>query len=395
MQDPVTVPTDGDGGRERRVRRRRRETVGAWLDEWLAVHVEPKARDGELAASTVASYRGHVRRYLRPHLGTIRLDRLTAEHVTALYLLMGTPRSEGGLGLSVRTRELTHVTLRMALDRAVSLGRLERNVLAKGCGVDRPRVRRTRVRALEPAEAAAVLRALRGSDGVAGRLFVPVALALATGMRRGEILALEVGDIALPGPEDEHGLGMITVRRAWDKSDDPSRGRNPLARYRMRAWPKSGRERYVDVPPELVEILRTAIAEREVAREAAGRAWQTHAVRPDGSVLSWGELLICDAQGRPWWPDSFSSAWHAWARATGLDCRFHDLRATSGSLSLAGGADAEQVSARLGHHSAAFFLDHYAKPMHAARLRDAAIMGELVARGVGSPDECQDDTPGP
>ena len=375
--------------------RRRRETVGAWLEEWLSVHIEPKVRDGELAASTVTSYRGHVRRYLRPHLGEIRLDKLTAEHVTALYLLMGSPRAEGGLGLSVRTRELTHVTLRMALDRAVSLGRVEHNVLAKGHGVDRPRVRRTRVRALEGAEAADVLRALKGAEGVAGRLFVPVALALATGMRRGEILALEVGDIALPDPADSAALGMITVRRAWDKSDDPSRGRDPIARYRMRAWPKSGRERYVDVPPELATILRAAIAERDVAKAAAGGAWQTHAVGPDGRVISWGELLVCDAKGRPWWPDSFSSAWHAWARSTGLDCRFHDLRATSGSLSLAGGADAEQVSARLGHHSAAFFLDHYAKPMHAARVRDAAIMGELVARGVGLPDECQDDTPGP
>ena len=375
---------------------RRRETVAMWLDEWLEVHIEPKARDGELAASTVTTYRGHVRRYLRPHLGALELRRLTAGHVTALYLLMGTPESDGGLGLSVRTRELTHVTLRMALERAVALGRVDRNVLAKGQGVDRPRTRRGPVRALEPAEAADLLRVLGGASGAAARLFVPVTLALATGMRRGEILALDVRDIALPEASEASALGMITVRRAWDKSDDVSSGPDPLARYRMRDWPKSGKERYVDVPPEVVAIVRAAIDERERLRAVAGHAWQTQAVRADGSVLAWGELLVCDVRGRPWWPDSFSSAWYAWARANGLDCRFHDLRATSGSLSLAGGADAEQVSARLGHHSAAFFLEHYAKPMHTARVRDAAIMGELVARGVGSPGgRSDDDTPGP
>ncbi|MBN1193187.1 MAG: tyrosine-type recombinase/integrase, partial [Coriobacteriia bacterium] len=96
----------------------------------------------------------------------------------------------------------------------------------------------------------------------------------------------------------------------------------------------------------------------------------------------------CDAYGRPWWPDSFSSAWYQWCKKQGIRCRFHDLRATSGSISLAAGIDPEVVSARLGHHSAAFFLEHYAKPMHSARVRDAGIMGALVA-------EALDDRTGP
>ncbi|MDP2300380.1 MAG: hypothetical protein Q8M55_06675, partial [Actinomycetota bacterium] len=259
------------------------QTVGEWLDEWLAVHIEPRGAGGELAASTVTAYRGHVRRYLKPHLGPIELGRLSAEDITAMYHAMAAPVAAGGQGLSVRTRELTHVTLRMALDRALALRRIERNVLAKGQGVDRPRTRRRRVRALEPDEAQAVLAALGAADGQAARLFVPAVLALATGMRRGEILALDVADIALPPADDTRGLGLITVCRAWDKSDDPARGRNPVERYRMRGWPKSGKERYVDIPPEVVSILRAELASREVRRSGVQAAWQTSAVRADGT----------------------------------------------------------------------------------------------------------------
>lgn len=363
-------------------RRVRRTTVGQWLDEWLALYVEPKARDGELAASTITSYRGHVRRYLRPELGSIELRRLGPEHVTALYLKMGTPKDLGGYGVSVRTRELTHVTLRMALDRAVAVGRVRNNVLRAGEGVDRPRVRRHRVRALEADDVVGLLAPLSRAGWPHDRLFVPAVLALATGMRRGEILALQVSDIALPPESDPRALGVITVWRTWDKHDDVGRGRSPIERYRIREWPKSGRERYVDIAPEVVAVLRAAIKDRERRRAGANGDWHTGAVRCDGTVTVWGELLVCDERGRPWWPDSFSSAWRVWCARCGVRCRFHDLRATSGSLSLEAGTDAEAVSQRLGHHSAAFFLERYARPMHRARERDACVMGALVARVV-------------
>jgi len=354
-------------------------TVGQWLDEWLATYVEPRSRDGELAAVTVAGYRGHVRRYLKPELGTVELARLRPEDVTALYLKMGTPRDEGGYGLSVRTRELTHVTLRMALERAVALGHVERNVLVDGAGVDRPRVRRRRVTALERDEAVALLAALAADEQGGRRFFVPAVLALACGLRRGEVLALQVSDVTLPPRLRPRALGLLTVSRTWDRADDLRIGHAPVERYSIRDVPKSGRERYVDLPPEVVRVLREAIDERAGTRALAGRDWRTYGIRADGTRVEWGELLVSDGYGRPWWPDSFSSAWHQWCRRQGLRCRFHDLRATSGSVSLAAGTDPEAVSARLGHHSAAFFLEHYAKPMHSARVHDAGIMGELVA----------------
>ena len=352
-------------------------TVGEWLDEWLRVYVEPKGRDGELALSTVTGYQGIVRRYLKPELGSVALKRLKAEQVTALYNTMGAPKAEGGGGLSPRTRELTHVVLRAAIGKAMEIGRVRGNVLEKGRGVDRPKVRQRDVTALEADDAVKLLEALAGSeDADVRRLYLPAFLALVTGMRRGEVLALGWDAVKLPKADGVGG--MITVRRSWDKG--AAKGL-PIERYRLKP-PKNGKERYVDVGPEVVAVLRAEKARYAERRLAAGESWHTSATTSSGAVVNWGELVISDANGFPWWPDTFSSVWGAYCRENSVKCRFHDLRATSGSLSLEGGSDPEVVRQRLGHHNAAFFLTKYAKAMHRAREKDAGIMDGLAARIV-------------
>lgn len=357
-----------------------RGTVGMWLDEWLRVYVEPRVRDGELAASTAGSYAGIVKRYLKPALGDLELKKLKPEHVTALYMMMGTPKAEGGNGVSPRTRELTHVVLRSALAKAVELGRLRVNVLERGRGVDRPKARRREVTALEELDALALMGKLAAAEGPDARLYLPALLALATGMRRGELLALRWDEVTLPAEGEPDALGMITVSRAWDAASIEDAGHAPLERYRVKEWPKSGKTRYIDIPPEIVAVLREARAEQDQRRKDAGDLWFTKAKLSNGTTLEWGDLVVTDEHGFPFWPDSFSGAWRKWRDANGLTCRFHDLRATSGSLSLAAGTDPEVVRRRLGHHSAAFFLERYAKAMHEARERDAGIMGALVSR---------------
>jgi integrase len=352
-------------------------TVGEWLDEWLSLYVEPRVRDGERAASTLSSYRGVVRRYLKPALKDTDLKRLKPEDVTRLYLDMGKPKAEGGHGVSPRTRELAHVVLRAALGKAVELGRLRVNVLERGRGVDRPKVARREVTALEPEQAVALLSKLAAAEGADARIFLPAYIALATGMRRGEVLALRWDDVKLPAKSETDALGVITVARAWDCND--VRGRLPIERYRVK-MPKNGRPRYVDVGPEVVSVLRSAKADQASARLAAGETWFTQAKRSDGSVLEWGDLVVTDGHGFPLWPNSFSSMWRAWCQREKVVCRFHDLRATSLSIALASGADPEAVRQRAGHHSAAFFLERYAKAMHRAREKDAGIIGALVGQ---------------
>lgn len=350
-------------------------TVGEWLDKWLEVYVAPRARDGEIAGSTESFYSAKVRLYLKPEIGDVPLKKLTPDQVMAMLEKMGRAKNEGGYGVSARTREGAYVTLSMALQKAVELGLVRWNVLEKGRGVVRPKARHDHhVNALEEEDVLALMGRL-ASDG--SDLFIPAYLALVTGMRRGEVLALAWDQVKLPGKSagPEAG-GRITVSRAWD--DVASKGRNPLERYRLKP-PKSGKERSIDIGPDVVAVLREHKA-AQTAERLASADWYTGADRKDGTRLEWGNLVITRAHGFPWWPDSFSSRWYVYCKDAGIVCRFHDLRGTSGSLALEAGIDAKTVQERLGHHDEAFFLRHYARSMRRARERDAAIMNGVASR---------------
>ena len=84
-------------------------TVGEFLDSWLA----SKRR---LRATTIRNYSGHIRRYLRPALGQLRLTELSPRHIDQLYSDLLTGRY---VGATASTVHHVHRTLRSALNTAV------------------------------------------------------------------------------------------------------------------------------------------------------------------------------------------------------------------------------------------------------------------------------------
>lgn len=75
----------------------------------------------------------------------------------------------------------------------------------------------------------------------------------------------------------------------------------PAERYRTKP-PKNGKERYVDVGSEVVAVLRAEKACHAERKLAAGENWRTETTTSDGTLLEWGDLVISDAYGFPWWP---------------------------------------------------------------------------------------------
>src|SRR6266568_2919405 len=150
-------------------------TVGAYLTEWLS-HV-----GGRVRPSTHRGYAGLVRLYALPALGEIPLQALRPLHLQRLYA------SELGRGRSAGTVLNLHLVMTQALNQAVRWGLL---VVNPSSGAQPPRPRRA-----EPALVDQVI-ARRILDAVKGRsVEVPAAIALATGMRRGEILGLRWQDL--------------------------------------------------------------------------------------------------------------------------------------------------------------------------------------------------------
>ncbi len=136
-----------------------------------------------LTDRTQESYSSIVGTHLIPALDMIPLTDLRAQHVQSYYAeKLSEGRSDGKGGLSARSVVYHHRILSKALDYAVKMGLVVRNVASV---VEPPRVARVTMKTLSPEEVQKFLDAARETD-----YYVYFATLLYTGLRRGELLAL-------------------------------------------------------------------------------------------------------------------------------------------------------------------------------------------------------------
>jgi integrase len=157
-------------------------TTGEYLQQWLG-HAK-----GRVRATTYEGYEALVRCHAMAALGSVPLTSLHPLEVQRLYaeLLEGLAPGTSG-ALSAKTVGNLHRVLRQALGQAVRWRLVEHNAAASA---EPPRARRP--------ELAVVDRDLAGRilDAATDTMFeAPVAIAVATGMRRGEILGLRWADV--------------------------------------------------------------------------------------------------------------------------------------------------------------------------------------------------------
>jgi integrase len=149
-------------------------TVGEYLDRWL----EDSDRNS-VRGSTHERHREIVRLHIRPALGRVKLSKLTPGHAQGLY------RDKLDAGLAPATVQKIHAVLHKALAQAVKWSMIPRNVTD---AVKAPRPAPKEMRPLSPGQARKLLQASRGD-----RLEALYVLAVHTGMRQGELLALKWG----------------------------------------------------------------------------------------------------------------------------------------------------------------------------------------------------------
>ncbi|MET7395966.1 tyrosine-type recombinase/integrase [Dactylosporangium sp. NPDC005572] len=156
-----------------------RETVAGYLAGWL------DAKRRELKPTTMARYTDYVAKDLIPALGAIRLERLSHQHIGQFV------RTQLAAGRGPVTLRRCIATLSSALNDAVRHRRLAHNPARHTVLPKTPRVERT---CWTAAEAAAFLRHCHTVDDPLADLFE---LLIATGMRKGEALALRWADVDL------------------------------------------------------------------------------------------------------------------------------------------------------------------------------------------------------
>ena len=293
------------------------QPLAAYLEEWLR-------SKQSLRPSTRASYEAHVRRYLVPHLGSIRLGALHPRDIERMYAELAVASGRGGRRLSPATLRRIHATLTSALTLAVRRGLLVRNPAST---VELPRTTKARVQTWSPAELASFLDAT-----VEDRLHLLYLILGLVGLRRGEAVALRWTDVDL-------NKGFMRIERAVVRVGDQC----------------------VEGPPKSSAGRRFVAIDHETARRLHWHQCRQRleAFRRSG-IPSNPELVFTTEEGHQLEPSYVSRHFDALVARHALPrIRLHDLRHTSASIGLAAGESLVEVSRRLGHSSITVTADIY------------------------------------
>jgi len=298
-----------------------KETVSTFLDTWL------EGTRSSLRPRTYVSYSQIVRDHLKPTLGRIPLARLQPHQVQQLYSHL---ISSGRAPKTVRN---VHVTLHRALAQAQRWRLVPTNVADL---IDPPRLSRREMKALSPEQARQVLDVARDDD-----LAALWTVALTTGLRQGELLALRWPDVDL----DRRSLRVV-----------------------------ASLIRVVGQAPQLVEPKSRRSRRQVELSRAAVDALRKHRAK-DPSI----GFVFARPDGRPL---SVTTTWKRWRalleRAEVPPMAFHGARHTAATLLLSRGVHPKIVSEMLGHSTVAITLDVYSHVTPAMHREAANVMDHLL-----------------
>jgi integrase len=310
-------------------------TLGEYLDRWLSDAVRGTVRE-----STYSRDKYLVTNHVKPSIGRVKLKNVNALHLQSLY------RERLDSGLSGSTVQKIHHVLHKALSQAMRWDLIPRS---PADSVKAPTPAPKEMHPLSALEARQLLEAAQGD-----RLEALYVLAIHTGIRRGESLALKWADVDLD-------LATVRVRRTLTRGED---GRG----YVVGAATKSGKGRHVRLTPRAVEALK-----RHRARQAKEKL-------KVGGLYRDQDLVFAGEGGNPINPSNLRNrSFKPLLERAGLPrITFHDLRHTCASLLFQRNVHPKFVQELLGHASVAITLDTYSHMLPGMGGEAADAMKEIL-----------------
>lgn len=318
-----------------------RITVAAYLERWIE-YKAPK-----VAPATADRYSGQVMEW-RAAIGRHKLTKLSPLHITQFEATLYRR------GLSDSTIRKYRMVLQGALSDAVRWDLIAKNPCA---ALDSLPENNPEIRWLSASEQLALLTVAGcGFKGRRSRLYELILLALATGMRQGELLALRWSDV-------DFARGACHMRRSlqWKPGGD----------YQFKVHGKSG-SRTVPLPPAMLEVLGEYRTRRAEELRLAGAE---------------SELVFSDELGGPPNRSGLRSSFRYLVRRAGLppEIHFHCLRHTFATEMLEAGAHPKVVASWIGD-SERTLMKTYAHATPSMQ-ESAVALSERHLRGLlGAPE---------
>jgi len=323
-----------------------KDFVERWLKDYAEVNLAPK---------TLYRYQQMLDSRILPAMGHLRMDKIRPTHIIEFEKNL----RENGIrldgkpgGLSDRT-VLHHYRLISAiLQDAVQWQVIKDNPAAR---TKPPKVKKTRVSAYDEVQSAQLLKALE-TEPLKHKLLVY--LALATGLRRGELMGLEWKDINFAQSTLEVRQCSQYLPGKGSFTKDP---KNELS------------QRVIAIPHSVMAMLKQFKKQQAEERLKVGDLWQGS----DRIFTTW------DGQpAHPEWPSQWFSKF---IKKHGLPhLTFHGLRHTSATMLIGQGVNMKEVSSRLGHSNISTTMDIYADSLKSAD-KDAAEKMDLFLNSIKQP----------
>lgn len=286
--------------------------LGEYLVDWLDNVHKSKLRIG-----TYINYKKLIG-YVAADLGDVWLQKLTPQRVQAFYA------KKLEEGLSSKVVHDIHGVLHLALKNAVRWGMVSRNVCDL---VTPPRIVSREVVPLSVEQARLLIKHVRGH-----RLEVLLAVAVVTGMRRGELLALRWSDI-------DFDRRRLLVLHSVDF----------LAGYGyVEGKPKTAAgRRVISLPAFLLDMLKNHQVQQLALRKASDN-WEDH------------DLVFPNLRGGYLHPNHLGEKFRRLLKEAGLPhIHFHDLRHSAASILLCMGVNVKVIQELLGHSDISITLRTY------------------------------------
>jgi integrase len=305
-----------------------RTTLNTFLEGWLAT------KKSQLRTSSFEQYFRMSRSYIEPQLGAIRLKDLNSGQIQEFYDML----SKSGKG--ARTIRMMHIVLHMCLEQAKQLGLVARNP-TEFCRIPKsPRIE------MSIWDEDQINKFLVFIHGHRNENFYY--LALATGMRRGELLGLKWQDV------DWINHRLLVRRQCCNPKSGGFTFQEPKTKLGIRS---------VQLGMGMIERLHAQLANIDLMRKISRDKWKDY------------DLVFPSMKGKPQIGNNVSLEFNKLVDQSGLPhIRFHDCRHTAASIMLSHGIPAVIVAGMLGHTISTLMTTytHFIPDMQdeAARLMD-------------------------